>query len=91
MKILNKRPDLADDDFYLQPNPSWLKYGIWYRTTHKYMKNYLERSQSPIDILMSDLVGQKKKSESFKDITKMSSQQDIENYCLLLMKKFLNK
>jgi len=31
---LSKRPDLADNNFYLQPNPSWLKDGIWYRITH---------------------------------------------------------
>jgi hypothetical protein len=41
------------------------------------MKNYLERSQSPIDRLMSDLVGQKKirKFQSFGKISYFDEQQ----------------
>lgn len=46
MKILNKRPDLADDDFYLQPNPSWLKYGIWYRTTHARINRFMQNIEN---------------------------------------------
>ncbi len=31
---LSKRPHSADENFYLQSNPSWLETNIWYRITH---------------------------------------------------------
>ena len=46
---LSKRPDSADENFYLQPNPSWLKDVIWYKTTHM-GKNRLSKLMQKIGL-----------------------------------------
>ncbi|CAB5376175.1 unnamed protein product [Rhizophagus irregularis] len=64
---LSKRPDLSDDNFYLQPNPSWLENGIWYKTSHigknrlnKFMQNIGRETQIDIPIeLLSNHSGRK--------------------------------
>ncbi|GBB85435.1 hypothetical protein RclHR1_11980003 [Rhizophagus clarus] len=68
---LSKHPDLADDNFYLQPNPSWLENGIWYKTIHvgknrlsKFMQNIGCETQIDIPIeLLSNHSGSKTAEE----------------------------
>jgi hypothetical protein len=72
---LSKRPDLSDDNFYLQPNPSWLENGIWYKTSHigknrlnKFMQNIGRETQIDIPIeLLSNHSGRKTATQVLQD------------------------
>ncbi|CAB5377561.1 unnamed protein product [Rhizophagus irregularis] len=72
---LSKRPDLSDDNFYLQPNPSWLENGIWYKTSHigknrlnKFMQNIGRETQIDIPIkLLSNHSGCKTATQVLQD------------------------
>ncbi|CAB5387131.1 unnamed protein product [Rhizophagus irregularis] len=72
---LSKRPDLSDDNFYLQPNPSWLENGIWYKTSHigknrlnKFMQNIGLETQIDIPIeLLSNHSGRKTTTQVLQD------------------------
>ncbi|GBC10894.2 zinc finger MYM-type protein 2-like [Rhizophagus irregularis DAOM 181602=DAOM 197198] len=72
---LSKRPDLSEDNFYLQPNPSWLENGIWYKTSHigknrlnKFMQNIGRETQIDIPIeLLSNHSGRKTATQVLQD------------------------
>ncbi|CAB5364372.1 unnamed protein product [Rhizophagus irregularis] len=64
---LSKRPDLSDDNFYLQPNPSWLENGIWYKTSH-IGKNRLNKFMQNIGReLLSNHSGRKTATQVLQD------------------------
>jgi hypothetical protein len=72
---LSKRPPSADENFYLQPNPSWLETGIWYRTAHvgknklgKFMQKIGRETQTDIPIeLLSNHSGRKTATQVLQD------------------------